>query len=199
MLLVLCGKSCSGKDTIKKELVKMGMKTVVTYTTRPPRENETDGVDYHFITKREFQEKDLGGFFMETTSYNVGMGETWYYGSAKEDFTDDAEDKVIIVNPFGLSYIRAYAPVNPIVFYLMASEETRRDRLNQRGDSESEMERRLKADDRDFKDFEERTDFMFKTDAGLRPEWLADMIMYTYNNVVKEVKNMKAQEAGHGN
>ena len=36
-MLLLTGKTCSGKDTIKKELIKMGMESVITYTTRPPR------------------------------------------------------------------------------------------------------------------------------------------------------------------
>ena len=58
-MLLLVGKSASGKDTVKKELIKMGMKAVVTYATRPPRNGEIDGVTYHFITKEEFLNKEL--------------------------------------------------------------------------------------------------------------------------------------------
>ncbi len=50
-MLLLVGKSASGKDTIQKELIKMGMKAVVSYTTRSPRKGEIDGIAYHFITK----------------------------------------------------------------------------------------------------------------------------------------------------
>ena len=50
MLLVICGKMCSGKDTIVKRLINKGFKKVVTYTTRPKRRGETDGVDYHYIS-----------------------------------------------------------------------------------------------------------------------------------------------------
>ncbi len=46
-LLLLCGKSCAGKDTIQKELIKIGMKSVVTYTTRPPR-NRWHNLSFYF-------------------------------------------------------------------------------------------------------------------------------------------------------
>ena len=48
-MIVLVGKTCSGKDSIKKELINLGMKNIVTYTTRPLRNGEVNGVDYHFI------------------------------------------------------------------------------------------------------------------------------------------------------
>ena len=60
MLVILSGVSGSGKDTIKKELIKR-MKNVVSlpsYTSRSPREGEEEGVQYHFISKEEFEEKN---------------------------------------------------------------------------------------------------------------------------------------------
>ncbi|MDE7476625.1 MAG: guanylate kinase [Lachnospiraceae bacterium] len=179
-MLLLCGKSCSGKDTIKKELIKIGMDSIVTYTTRPPRENEVDGIAYHFISKEEFLEKEHQGFFAETTSYNVATGETWYYGSALEDFKDN---KVIIVNPYGLRQIRKIKSLNPIVFYLTSGEETIWNRLRQRGDDSAEARRRLNTDDKDFAGIENDIDFSFRNDIGLKPELLAEMILYTYNKV----------------
>ena len=112
---------CSGKDTTQKELINMGMNSVVSYTTRPPRNGEVDGIAYHFITKEEFLEKEKQGFFAETTSYNVASGETWYYGSAIGDLTDD---KVIIVNPHGLQQIQKIKSLNPVTFYINAKKET---------------------------------------------------------------------------
>lgn len=177
-MLLLVGKSCSGKSTIQKELIKMGMNPVVTFTTRPPRENEADGVAYHFISKGEFLDKEKQGFFAETASYNVAAGETWYYGSAVEDLT---EDKVIIVNPYGLRQLRKIKSLNPVVFYIMADEETIWNRLRQRGDDAAEARRRLNADDADFADINKDVDFAFRNDMGLKPELLAEMILYTYN------------------
>lgn len=179
-MIILCGKSASGKDTLQKELIKMGMKAVVSYTTRPPRKGEIDGIVYHFITKEEFFEKEKQGFFAETTSYNVANGETWFYGSAVEDLTDD---KVFIVNPDGLRQVKKIKSLNPIVFYITAGEETIWNRLRQRGDDAAEARRRLNADDIDFSDIGKDIDFSFSNDLGLKPEVLAEMIFDTYNKV----------------
>lgn len=55
-MIILCGKSGSGKDTVGKELVDMGYKRVVTYTTRPMRPGELDGHQYHFVSVDKFEE-----------------------------------------------------------------------------------------------------------------------------------------------
>lgn len=180
-MILLVGKTCSGKDTIKRELLRMGMEGVVTYTTRPPRKNEIDGVSYHFISSKEFLEKEKQGFFAETTSYNVASGETWYYGSALEDLTDD---KVIIVNPHGLKQIRKIKSLNPIVFYITVDENIILDRLKNRGDNPIEAERRLKADNKDFADIGKYVDFSLSNDIGLSPQSLAEVILYTYKKVM---------------
>lgn len=185
-ILLLVGKSASGKDTIQKELIKMGMKAVVSYTTRPPRNGEIDGVTYHFITKEEFFNKEKQGFFAETTSYNVANGETWYYGSAIEDLTDD---KVFIVNPEGLRQIKRIKSLNPIAFYIMANEEIIWNRLRQRGDDSSEARRRLNADDIDFSDINKDIDFSLRNDLGIRPELVAEMILYMYNHLNFYINN----------
>lgn len=179
-MLLLCGKSCAGKDTIQKELIKMGMKSIVSYTTRPPRSGEMNGVTYHFISKEDFMKKEEEGFFAETTYYDVATGDRWFYGSAVEDLSDD---KVIIVNPHGLEQLRKIKSLNPIAFYITAGEETIWNRLRQRGDDSAEARRRLNADDKDFEDIEQYIDFSFSNDLGLKPELLAEMILYTYNKV----------------
>ena len=50
ILLILVGKTASGKDTIIKELTENGWDKVVTYTTRPIREGEKEGITYHYIS-----------------------------------------------------------------------------------------------------------------------------------------------------
>lgn len=179
-MLLLCGKTATGKNTIQNELIKMGMKSVVTYTTRPSREGEIDGIDYHFITKEEFFRKKEQNFFAETTSYDVATGDKWYYGSAVEDLTDD---KAIIVNPHGLKQLKKIPSLNPIAFYITAGEETIWNRLRERGDNAAEARHRLNADDEDFAGIENSVDFSFSNDLGLKPESLAEMILYTYNKV----------------
>lgn len=179
-MILLVGKTAAGKDTIQNELIKMGYNMVVSYTTRPPRKNEVDGISYHFITQEDFLQKEKEGFFAETTSYNVATGETWYYGSAIQDLSNE---KVMIVNPEGLKQIRKIDSLNPIAFYIMACEETIWNRLRQRGDNASEARRRLNADDEDFKDILEHVDFCLKNDLGLTPKVMAELIHYIYSKL----------------
>ena len=71
-----------------------------------------------------------------------------------------------------------------MTFYITAGEETIWNRLRERGDNAAEARRRLNADDEDFSDIENDVDFSFSNDLGLKPELLAEMILYTYNKVV---------------
>lgn len=89
-MLVLIGKSTSGKDTIKNELInKYGFHSIVTYTTRPIRNGEVPDVTYHYISDEEFKKKIEDGFFAEYKTYlakiNEDTYEKWYYGTALED------------------------------------------------------------------------------------------------------------------
>ena len=95
-MLILVGHSASGKTEIANELKRdYDMKKIITYTTRPIRINEVNGVDYHFVTEEEFLSLKEKDFFVETTLFNG-----YYYGSSKEDVKDDA---VVILDPVGLT------------------------------------------------------------------------------------------------
>ena len=66
IIIVVSGPSGAGKTTICKRLVKeMGVKKSVSATTRSPRKGERDGVDYHFISKEEFERRINEGAFIE--------------------------------------------------------------------------------------------------------------------------------------
>lgn len=179
-MIILLGRTCSGKDTIRKELIKLGYNPVVTYTTRPMRDDEINGVTYHFISKEEFLQKESEGFFAETTSYNVASGETWYYGSAVKDLT---KDKVMIANPDGVKKLKQYSDLKPVVFNILAKEETILERLKQRGDDNEEALRRLAADKIDFADIKKYVDFKILNDGdiGSTPAENAALINLVYS------------------
>ena len=67
MLVILSGVSGAGKDTIKKELMKRNNNiiTLPSFTSRTKRKHEEEGVQYHFISKDEFEAKIRQGDFYE--------------------------------------------------------------------------------------------------------------------------------------
>jgi len=184
-MLVLLGKTSTGKDTILKEITKLGLKPIVSYTTRPMRNGEVDGINYHYIDKSQFRRMKLQGFFAETTSYNVATGGTWYYGSALKDMNDDA---IVILNPKGLRTLIENQDVHPISFLITAKEETLRERLAKRGDNPEEAERRLKADAEDFSGIENIVDFSFSNDHGTDVKELSKLIYETYLKAIEARK-----------
>ncbi len=76
----IMGKSATGKDTIYKEVLKQrpDLKTIVMYTTRPIREGETDGIEYHFRTIPEMETIKNSGKIIELRMYQTVYG-PWYY------------------------------------------------------------------------------------------------------------------------
>ena len=80
MNVVLIGASASGKSTLQTMLINREpcFKKIVTYTTRPPRDGEVNGVDYHYVSVEKFTELADSGFFAEHNSYRG-----WMYGTPK--------------------------------------------------------------------------------------------------------------------
>lgn len=155
-MFVICGKSASGKDTLAKELIARGYKRVVTYTTRPPRDGEIDGVEYHFISNEQFQEKLENHEFAEYHVYYTEFGD-WYYGSATNDYVDDP-NLFIILTPSGVRMIKEELDFCPHVIYLFANLAAIQRRLKLRGDNPDEAKRRIETDLNDFKGFETEAD-----------------------------------------
>lgn len=142
-MILLVGASASGKTEIAKELTKLfGIEKAVTTTTREPRVNEKHGVDYFFISKEEFIKKEKKGLFVETTNYNDN-----YYGCGKDQISDS---KIVIVDPNGLKSFLKLGDKRIITFFMSASEETRFNRMIERGDSLEDAKARIELDRKDF-------------------------------------------------
>lgn len=154
MITIFFGKSASGKDTFLKKKVSEGFKPIVSYTTRPMRDGEVDGVDYHFIDKATFDEYVRKGIIFESRSYNTLVGgeqDIWYYGSPSLDASKD--DYVGVLDIGGIkSYLQYYNTKDITLIYVMVSDdELRKQRAMGRGGfDESEWNRRLKDDNVKF-------------------------------------------------
>ena len=153
-MIVLIGESGSGKSTIEKELVNRGFKKIVSYTTRPIRKNEVDGIDYHYITEEDFLNKLQNNIFAEYTMYN-----DWHYGIAKKDCIDNA---VVVVEPYGFRQLKAINNLNIISFYIYVDERERLIRMMRRGDNLMEVFRRIFSDQGVFQGIKNEVDYIIE-------------------------------------
>ena len=85
-LFYIMGKSASGKDHIYEALLRdpaLGLSPLVLYTTRPIRQNERDGREYHFVDQEKMVRLRLAGRIIEERVYDTVVG-PWYYFTADE-------------------------------------------------------------------------------------------------------------------
>lgn len=159
-LIVLVGKTCSGKSTIAEILRKeYGYVNIIRYTTRPKRKTEIQDIDYHFVTEEFFKDKIKENKMLNWEKYQTDFGE-WYYGTSLEDLENMCNKSLIIVPP---SAIQTFSTVNANIYiaYIYVNNATMKNRLTERGDNMNEAMRRIKADNCDFKGVENCTDRIF--------------------------------------
>lgn len=139
--IIISGKGGSGKDYLRKIMEDLGFTYCKSYTTRPIREGEENGKDYFFIEEKDIPaKKDL----YESVYFNG-----WFYGTPKTEFK---KSNLFIMTPKGISSLKKEDRKNSVVIYIESNEETRRNRLLERRDAD-DVERRIKADEKDFNNF----------------------------------------------
>lgn len=164
-MIVLLGKTCSGKTSVQNELLKHGFHNLVTYTTRPIRTGEEQGKSYHFINTEDFKQKIQEGFFMEYNSYKTNEG-NWYYGSAIQDYEEADEKTIVILSPEGYRKFLNTIFIDHKSIYLYANNKTINERLLARGDHKGEAERRVLEDNKDFKGIENEVNRIIYNNIG---------------------------------
>lgn len=166
-MIILLGKSASGKDTVVNKLIHnyYGYEKIITWTTRPMRPGEKQDLTYHFTDDEDFEEKIEEGFFAEWKKYNSVFG-TWYYGTAVQDITNNPNNKIIILTPSGYEDIKEYINDEEILsVYLDSSLRTLYKRLKFRGDNPKEIKRRLLHDIKDFKGIKNKVNVVIKNNT----------------------------------
>lgn len=144
LLFVLSAPSGAGKTTICKAILEIfrDLRQSVSYTTRPPRAGEHDGVDYHFVSPERFQEMIAAGAFVEWAEvYGNRYGTPW---AGLEALRAQGYDVILDVDTQGAASIRKRFREAISVFVLPPSLEALEGRLRSRGTEDGEaLERRL--------------------------------------------------------
>jgi guanylate kinase len=151
---IILGKSGAGKNFLMNNLIKKGLKGCLKHTTRPPRKNEQQGIDYNFISESDFfqllNENKFLVYQKVIVSPENRNPEPWYYGITFEEFD---KSQVLIMTPIELKNITPEMRKGCFVVYLDIDREIRENRITHRKDKNDSIKRRLDADDLDFKDF----------------------------------------------
>ena len=181
-MVILIGKTASGKDTISNNLVaRHGYKKIITYTTRPMRDGEEQDITYHFVSEEDFKQKIKDGFFAEWKTYNTEFG-VWYYGTAIEDLENAEDNNIIILTPDGYRDVVNKLSNKPISIYVYANNSTIKSRLIKRGDDPKEAERRLLHDNEDFKGLENEINKIVYNNEGNNIDDVVDEIFNFLQN-----------------
>lgn len=132
MIYVLYGIYGTGKSTLGKLLEKLGICKLVTHTTRGMRENELNGVDYYFVTEKEFNRTK----FVETSS-NPTNGVLYYYGlsvSEAQSKLDLGKDVYVVLNREGYANLKEIFGEMIQGIFITVPKEIALERMIKRGD-----------------------------------------------------------------
>ena len=145
-LFVIAAPSGGGKTSLTRALLERepGIRLSVSYTTRPPRPGERDGVDYHFVTVERFDALKHAGEFLE----HAHVHGNWYATSATwlRTRVDAGEDVLLEIDWQGAAQVRKLIADSVQIFILPPSLESLEERLMRRGqDDAATIARRLVA------------------------------------------------------
>lgn len=157
-LYYLMGKSSSGKDTLYKEILREipELRTLTLYTTRPIREGETDGVEYHFVSEEILMQFEEDGKIIEKRTYDTVYGQ-WKYATIDDGQMNlNHSDYLVIGTLESYSKMKSYygeKSLVPIYIEVEDGERLSRALLRERQQEKpkyDELCRRFLADQKDF-------------------------------------------------
>jgi len=157
-LIVVSGPSGAGKTTLLKRMFSEGpvpLVSAVSATTRAPRPGEVNGIDYHFLSRDEFERRRLNGDFLECCEV-FGRGD--WYGTLREEVAPRlAEGKWVVleIDVEGTRSVLKHYPEAVTIFIAPRSIDELERRLRLRGtETEAALSRRLETARRELEQVE---------------------------------------------
>ena len=164
ILIVVSAPSGCGKGTILAEVLKdEKFFYSVSATTRSPRPGETDGVNYHFLKKEQFEELIASGGMLEYAQYCDN-----YYGTPKEKVMEklnEGKHVVLEIEVQGAMQIREKCPEAVFIFIAPPSVGELRNRLSGRGTETAEVIEKRVSEAAHEISFADRYDYVIVNDV----------------------------------
>lgn len=145
-LFVISGPSGVGKGTVIARLLESDPNTwkSISATTRKPREGETDGVDYYFVERKDFERTAQGGGFLEWAEYSGNLYGTPVASVQKQ--LDAGKNVILEIEVQGAFQVRDAAPEAELIFIAPPSVDELERRLRGRGtEDEATIQRRMET------------------------------------------------------
>jgi guanylate kinase len=147
--IILVGKGASGKNFLMERFENRGFHHLVSHTTRPIRQKEKDGREYHFISEKEFSRMIENDEFFEYQKFG-----DYYYGTSKKEWEIS---NVVIMAPQGVENLKKLGVRQDcFVIYIDIPYQVRKERLCCRnGNNNEDIENRLHNDEIEFDGFKD--------------------------------------------
>ena len=191
-IFCLMGKSSSGKDTIFKEINNdkdLDLKPIISYTTRPKRINETNGVEYFFINKDELNEFEKQNKVIEKRVYHTVHGD-WFYGTINDGQINlDKNNYMLITTLDSYKSLRDYFGDDKVFpFYIDIEDGIRLERALEREKMQDkpnydELCRRFLADNKDFSAEN-------LSNLGINKFYINENLQKCINDIKKDILNL---------
>lgn len=139
-LIIISGTTCAGKGTVIKKLLSQhnDLLLSVSYTSRPKRDYEIDGIDYYFVTAEEFKPKIDNGDFLEYAQVQNND----YYGTPKKEVSEQlasGKDVILEIDVEGAKQIKKLFPETILIFIMAPSMTEVKRRIISRGSDTKEQ------------------------------------------------------------
>lgn len=179
MVICFVGRSGSGKTTIASLLEKrMGIPQIVSYTTRERRANEIDGIDYNFISRKEFNRLIIENGILEFAEYSGNL-----YGTPNDDY--ESNTFIAVVEPSGVKSLKELLAnrCKVLTIGFKCKRTTSFNRCSERKDGDlNKITSRVRYDDKVFRELETIVDIVVDAEQPIE---------VVYNQVLEIINQNK--------